>query len=67
MNQESLVNKIFKWIYYSGIWIHIIVNPFHWRFDWEVIKPDDLNPNMYKLDFQLLFLRVLFVFDDGSW
>lgn len=62
-----MINKIYNWIRYSGVWVTLIVNPLHWRFNWEVIKPDDLNPSMYQLDFQLFFLRVLIVFDDGSW
>jgi PhoPQ-activated pathogenicity-related protein len=56
-----------KWLMYSGVWVTLIVNPFHWRFSWEVIKPDDLNPKRYMLFFQLLLLNIRIVFDDGSW
>ena len=58
---------IYNWLRYSGIWVTIVVNPFHWRFDWQVIRDDDLNPNMSQLFFQLLLINVRIVLDDGSW
>lgn len=62
-----MLKQVYNWIRYSGIWVTLIVNPFHWRFSWEVIKHDDLNPKMYLLEFQLFFLNIRIVFDDGSW
>lgn len=56
-----------NWIRYSGVWVTLIVNPLHWRFRSYMAKPDDLNPKMWKLDAQLLFINLRVVIDDGSW
>jgi len=58
---------IYNWLRYSGIWITIVLNPFHWRFSWEVIREDDLNPKMNQMFFQLLFVNIRIILDDGSW
>ena len=62
-----MIRTIYKWLRYSGIWITIVVNPFHWRFTWEVIKEDELNPKMNRMFFQLFFINIRIVLDDGSW
>jgi hypothetical protein len=53
-----------KWLKYSGLFITIAVNPFHWRLglDW---GKDELNAWSAKIN--LLFLGIHLVVDDGSW
>jgi hypothetical protein len=57
-----------NWLRYSGIWITFILNPLHWRIGtvndtiW-----DYSTPNRKEMAFQLLFLTIRIVIDDGSW
>lgn len=52
---------------YSGIWISIALNPFHWRLAFEFMHPDELNPNMRGIFISLLPISLRVVVDDGSW
>jgi hypothetical protein len=29
------MKKVFNYLKYSGVWIGLIVNPFHWRLAWD--------------------------------
>lgn len=56
-----------KYLKYSGIWLGVVINPYHWEFRLERITPDDLNPNQHGVFITIgpVWLRV--VIDDGSW
>jgi hypothetical protein len=56
------------WLRYSGIWISLVVNPFHWRFSFDN-KPDTLlsAPNMRQCQIQIAFIAVRLVVDNGDW
>jgi len=62
-----MLKLVYNWIRYSGVWITLIGNPFHWRFSWELLKDDELNPKMNRFEMQLFFLNIRIVLDDGSW
>ena len=57
-----------NWLRYSGLWLTLVVNPFHWR-----IGPVDHGlgwldgPCKREFSFQLLFLTVRIVLDNGNW
>lgn len=54
------------WLRYSGIWLTFIFNPFHWRIS--TIKDNFLpGPNRKEVTFQLLFVSVRIVLDNGDW
>jgi hypothetical protein len=55
-----------KWLRYSGVWITLIVNPFHWDFRWEVIKEEDLG-RIDTIELQLFFINIRVIIDDGKW
>jgi|688.fasta_scaffold59420_6 hypothetical protein len=53
-----------KWLKYSGVFLTLAVNPFHWRIglDW---GKDELNGWTLKLNFLPLGVHV--VIDNGDW
>jgi hypothetical protein len=56
-----------KWLKYSGIFITIVVNPFHWRLGLDYGKDELCGPQSWTGKLNLLFLGVHVVFDDGDW
>lgn len=61
------LNKFFQYVKYSGIWIGFVMNPFHWKFYIEKYHPDELNPNMYGINFNFGLIWIRFIIDNGSW
>jgi len=53
-----------NWIRYSGIWIGIVVNPFHWRFGF--VK-DSLDVNVFENCLHLGPVWIRVIIDDGRW
>lgn len=58
------LNEYFK---YSGLWMGIIFNPYHWNFTFEFLHPDELNPNMRGLYFNIGPIWVRAILDNGTW
>lgn len=56
-----------KWLKYSGMFITIVVNPFHWRLGMSYGKDDLCGPNSWTGKVDLLFLGVHVVWDNGDW
>jgi hypothetical protein len=55
-----------NWIKYSGVWIGIVLNPFHWRFGFvkgENVWDDPVFENCLHLG--PVWIRV--IIDDGRW
>jgi len=57
-----------NWLRYSGIWVTLICNPYHWQVSFST-QPDpiwnDLNTKEYVLQF--LFVSVRVVIDNGKY
>lgn len=55
------------WLRYSGIWLTLVFNPFHWRIG--LIKDTHWAPapNRTEVAFQFLFLTLRIVLDNGDW
>jgi hypothetical protein len=62
-----MLKTLSNYIQYSGIWVSLCVNPFHWSFKSEFMHPDDLNPKMRGIYVVLAMVSVRVVIDDGSW
>ena len=57
-----------KWLRYSGVWIGIVLNPFHWQFKWE--RTNDNDEHLVHVFENCLFVGPVWVrviFDDGRW
>lgn len=52
---------------YSGVWISIGLNPYHWRLSFKLDTPTDMDPAMYILNIACGPINVRAVLDDGSW
>lgn len=62
-----MLKTLSKYIRYSGIWVGLVINPFHWDFRSEFLHPDDLNPNMRGVYISIGPIWARFVLDNGSW
>jgi hypothetical protein len=56
-----------KWLKYSGIWVTLALNPFHWTINYEVHGPDDMDPAMKLIIVTIGPITVRIVLDDGSY
>lgn len=61
------MKKLINYLKYSGIWIGLIVNPYHWRLAW--VRESKEWPDEYMFENCVyigpLYIRV--IIDDGSW
>ena len=60
-----MLKKLYDYLRCSGIWVTIVVNPFHWQFDWNTIVKDELSGD--RIEIKLLFLNIVIVIDDCEW
>jgi hypothetical protein len=60
------MDKIFNYIRYSGIWIGLAINPFHWQLGWKS-NMDAINTSIFdnSMHFGPVWIRL--VIDDGKW
>jgi hypothetical protein len=63
---RQYLKTIFNWLKYSGVWVTISLNPFHWDL-WATTMKDELSRFGYRYEIQLLFLNIRIVLDDGEW
>jgi len=57
-----------NWLRYSGIWITLVCNPYHWRISFSN-KSDSMwsGPDTKEYSIQLVFVSVRVVVDNGSY
>ena len=57
--------KFLNYLKYSGVWIGIVLNPYHWRFGFlkESLYDDYVFENCFS--FGPVWIRV--IIDDGRW
>ena len=57
-----------RWLQYSGIWVTLVCNPFHWRIGYYNNLDNEFpGPNRFSGTLQLAFLTVRLVIDNGDW
>jgi len=56
-----------NYLKHSGLWMGLVINPYHWEFKVDNIQPDELNPKNYGFMISLGPIWVRGVIDDGSW
>lgn len=59
--------KLKNYLKYSGMWVGLVFNPYHWEFRLENTKPDELNPNNYGFMISLGPIWIRVCIDDGSY
>mgnify|MGYP003335464961 CR=1 FL=1 len=62
-----MLKTLSKYIQYSGVWVSLAANPFHWSFRFDFLHPDELNPKMRGIYVVCGFVSLRVVIDDGSW
>jgi hypothetical protein len=62
-----MLKTLSNYLRYSGIWVGLVVNPFHWDFRIQTLHPDDLNPNMRGVYVSIGPIWTRLVIDNGSW
>jgi hypothetical protein len=59
---------MWKYIKYSGVWIGIVVNPFHWQFGWKKnYGLFEINDNLFDNSLHFGFIWIRIIIDDGRW
>jgi hypothetical protein len=64
-----MMENIFNWVRYSGIWVTLILNPFHWRVAFNK-NPYDTEwpaPDRTEIQVQIFMLSIRLVTDTGRW
>jgi hypothetical protein len=58
-----------EWLKYSGLWITLIFNPFHWRLSYCVdpAKNEWPAPSRREIAVQIFMLTIRLVIDNGDW
>jgi hypothetical protein len=56
-----------KWLKHSGIWIGLVINPYHWQLRFLLSGPTELDPAMRSVYLHLGPIWIKAVLDDGSW
>lgn len=54
-----------NWLRYSGIWLTLVLNPFHWQLRW--FERDEQLPGTTEYSSQFLMLSIRIVVDNGDW
>ena len=62
-----MLKTFLNYLQYSGIWISVALNPFHWALRFDTVQPDDLNPKGHGMTLTIGPLSIKGVIDDGSW
>ena len=63
------MKKFFEYVRYSGIWIGLVINPFHWQPKFETSDAlfNDMNPNGHLLYLSLGPIWIRIVIDDATY
>lgn len=59
--------KLKNYLKYSGMWIGFVLNPYHWEFKIQRMKPDEFNPKNHGFMISVGPFWVRGVIDDGTW
>jgi len=61
------MKKLFSFIRYSGIWVGLILNPFHWRLGLVRGSKEWPENYLFEICFYLGPVYIRVIIDDGSW
>jgi hypothetical protein len=56
-----------NWLKYSGVWVTLALNPYHWTVNFRKQGPDDMDPAQHLFVATVGPLTVRIVIDDGSY
>lgn len=58
---------LINYLRYSNVKISIDLNPFYWKFRYDTIRPTEHDPCMRVWWFQILFLNLWVMVDNGTF
>ena len=58
--------KILDYLKYSGIWVGIVFNPYHWQFGWKR-NEDVYDSHLFDNSIHLGPIWIRVIIDDGHW
>jgi len=61
------MKTFFNYVRYSGIWIGLIVNPFHWTFRWVNGSQEWPDTNLFENCVYIGPIYIRVIIDDGRW
>jgi hypothetical protein len=56
-----------KWLRYSGVCFGATLNPYHWTFSAQLIKPSDMDPYQYGFYISVGCVWIRAWIDNGDW
>lgn len=56
------MRSVLRYLRYSGLWIGLVVNPWHWSWGWITT---DTQPFENQLKLGPIWIRI--IIDDGRW
>jgi hypothetical protein len=56
-----------KWLKYSGVWVTLVLNPYHWQIAFNYEGPNDMDPARHHAILSLGPVNMRIVIDDGSY
>jgi len=57
------MTRFLRYLKYSGIWLGLAINPYHWRVSWRCTAGGGPEENI--INFGPFWIRV--IIDDGEW
>lgn len=61
------MKKILNYLKYSGIWIGVVINPYHWRFGLKQGSGSAWEEYLFDNALHLGPVWIRVIIDDGSW
>jgi len=56
-----------NWLKYSGVWVTLALNPYHWTINFKKRGPDDMDPAQHLFIATVGPITVRIIIDDGSY
>jgi len=56
-----------NWLKYSGVFVTIVLNPFHWRLGFASGRDELMGPKSWFFKLNIIMIGINVVIDDGSW
>ena len=62
-----MLKNLNKFLEYSGVWLGVVLNPYHWKFRISTQSDSDVDDWVFYFEvyFGPVWLRV--IIDDGRW
>lgn len=67
MVYAMMLKTLNKYLKYSGVWITVVVNPYHWQFKINTRESQQFAPDMCEVTIYLGPICLRACLDNGDW